>query len=101
MKCTRCDTEYSNNTTHCLVCNFPIDDKVNSPKHYMMGKYEVIDMIENALTEEEFEGYLKGNQIKYIFREKHKNGTEDIKKSIWYAKKLVEVREDEAKTMDK
>ena len=65
-------------------------DNVNHPSHYTEGKIECIDYIEDKLTEEEFRGYIKGNVLKYITREKHKNGDEDLKKAKWYLDRLVE-----------
>lgn len=64
-------------------------DMVNNPPHYQLGNgMEVIDIIEAALTEEEFRGYLKGNDLKYIYREPHKgNSEQDVAKSIWYAER--------------
>lgn len=64
-------------------------DMVNSPNHYTAGQFEVIDVIKDWLTEEEFRGYIKGNLIKYIARERLKNGDEDIKKSIFYLNYLM------------
>lgn len=64
-------------------------DMVNRPPHYTQGGLECIDAIRAALTEEEYRGYIKGNTIKYIWRERHKNGDEDIKKTIWYLGTLV------------
>lgn len=67
-------------------------DMVNHPPHYKLGNgMEVIDIIEAALTEEEFRGYLKGNDLKYIYREPHKgNSEQDVAKSIWYAERYKE-----------
>lgn len=44
-----------------------LPDMVNSPSHYQLDGLEVIDIIRAALTPEEFRGYLKGNDLKYIF----------------------------------
>ena len=57
---------------------------VNSPPHYTNGKIECIEAIQSALTEEEFRGYCKGNAMKYIWRERHKGGTESLQKAAWY-----------------
>lgn len=67
-------------------------DMVNNPPHYKLSNgMEVIDIIEAALTEEEFRGYLKGNDLKYIYREPHKgNSEQDVAKSIWYAERYKE-----------
>ena len=59
-------------------------DPVNHPNHYTSGSIECIEAIEAALTAEEFRGYLKGNAIKYVWRESKKGGDEDLKKAIWY-----------------
>lgn len=64
-------------------------DMVNKPPHYNNGNVECIDAIESALTPEEFRGYCKGNALKYIWREKLKNGKEDIEKALWYLKRMV------------
>ena len=64
-------------------------DNVNHPSHYTEGKIECIEYIEDKLTDEEYRGYIKGNVLKYITREKHKNGDEDLKKAKWYLDRLV------------
>lgn len=63
-------------------------DFVNSPPHYREGVIECIDAIRAALTEDEFRGYLKGNIVKYCWRERHKNGLQDIQKLGWYGREL-------------
>ena len=71
----------------------PVEDKdmVNSPSHYNSGDIECIDAIEAALTPEEFVGYLKGNQLKYIWRMGKKgDAAQDLDKSMWYGRKLME-----------
>ena len=62
----------------------PWPDNVNNPSHYKQGKIECIEAIQSALTEEEFRGYLKGNAMKYIWRERHKGGDESLEKAMWY-----------------
>ena len=64
-------------------------DNVDRPMHYAAGTIECIDAIEAQLSAEEFRGYLKGNIIKYLWREKHKGGTESLKKAKWYLNKLL------------
>jgi hypothetical protein len=65
-------------------------DMVNHPPHYTQGGIECIDAIK-AATEglDGFEGYCTGNAIKYLWRWKHKNGIEDLKKADWYIRKLA------------
>lgn len=68
-------------------------DNVNHPDHYTQGGIETIDYMKAKLTAEEFSGYCKANIIKYISRERLKNGVEDFKKAQWYLNKLIEVSE--------
>lgn len=63
-------------------------DFVNSPPHYKQGGVECIQAIRAALTPDEYRGYLKGNCIKYVWRERHKNGLQDVEKLGWYAQEL-------------
>lgn len=73
LKAPVCDTTAAENV-----------DMVNQPIHYNAGQYEVLDVIKDWLTEEEFRGYIKGNMIKYIARERYKNGDEDMQKAEFY-----------------
>jgi hypothetical protein len=70
----------------------PIDapqaDLVNAPPHYRQGGIECIDAIRAALTDDEFRGYLKGNSMKYLWREKHKGGDQDLRKAAWYLNRI-------------
>jgi hypothetical protein len=63
-------------------------DLVNAPPHYRQGGIECIDAIRAALTDEEFRGYVKGNSMKYLWREKHKGGDQDLKKAAWYLNRI-------------
>jgi hypothetical protein len=65
----------------------PPYDPIN-PAHYRTGSIEAIDAIQSALTPEEFRGYLKGSALKYLWREKHKGGDEDLRKANWYLNRL-------------
>ena len=70
------------------------EDVVNHPPHYTDGgSIECIEAIESALTDEEYRGYLKGNIQKYVWREKHKGGTESLKKAQWYLDRLIQLDE--------
>jgi len=68
-------------------------DLVNHPPHYFDGGIECIEAIEAQLTSEEYRGYLKGNIAKYVWRERHKGGTESLKKARWYLDRLLELDE--------
>lgn len=67
-------------------------DNVNNPKHYTNGSIECIDAIKASMSHESFEGFLKGNIIKYLWRYKLKNGVEDLKKAEFYLKCLIIIK---------
>lgn len=72
----------------------PHDDPVNHPSHYNQSSIECIDAIEAAINGlDGFEGHCTGTSMKYIWRWKWKNGTEDIKKAIWFLQKLLKYEE--------
>ena len=52
--------------------------------HYCNGDIECIDAIKAALTPSEFAGFCKGNVIKYVWREQHKGGSNDLVKALDY-----------------
>ena len=72
-----------------------MSDNVNSPKHYQMEglDIEVIDVIRSVLGPEKFEGYCRGNVIKYICRADKKNELEDLKKARVYLSWEIESKE--------
>ena len=59
-------------------------DNVNHPKHYLKGGLECIQVIEAQLTPQQYEGYLYGNVLKYMWRWPDKNGLEDLRKAAKY-----------------
>lgn len=67
-----------------------MNNAVNSPIHYQMGKHETIDMIESTLGDKGFAAYCQGNIVKYLSRFRFKNGVEDLQKAEWYLKKLIQ-----------
>lgn len=73
-------------------------DMVLKPKHYADRKIEVIDVMEDTMTQEGYKGYLEGAILKYVLRFKVKNNPlEDLKKARWYLNKLIEQLEKEGK----
>lgn len=54
-------------------------EKINHPQHYNShpSGVEAIDIVQ-------YMGFCLGNAFKYVYRYQHKNGTEDLKKAIWY-----------------
>ena len=67
-------------------------DMVNSPPHYNQAGIECLDAIA-AATGDGFEHYLQGNILKYLWRYRYKNGTEDLKKAQFYLNKLVDIKQ--------
>ena len=66
-------------------------DMVNKPPHYNNGDIETIDAIQSALGDG-FEFYLQGNILKYVWRYRHKNNVEDLKKAQCYLNKLINIK---------
>ena len=65
-------------------------DDVDSPFHYNNGNIECIDAIKAASTKEEFEGYVRANVLKYVWRFRYKDNIKDLRKAKWYLDKLIE-----------
>lgn len=61
-----------------------MNDNINHPEHYTSGSVECIVAIKASMSSEEFQGYLKGNIMKYLWRYEKKNGIEDLKKAQVY-----------------
>ena len=70
------------------------NDMVNHPSHYTQGGVECIEALKASMSAEEFLGYLKGCNMKYMWRYRMKNGLEDLKKAQWYLNRLIRELED-------
>lgn len=69
------------------------NDPVNRPAHYTQGRYEAIDVIEDAIDDAPYSkaGFLQGQVLKYLLRLWHKqNPEQDAAKAQWYLNRLVE-----------
>ena len=66
-----------------------IMDEVNNPVHYNKGGIECIQGIQAVSPKEEFEGYLRGNIIKYVWRYRYKDNLKDLEKAKWYLNMLI------------
>lgn len=65
-------------------------DNVNHPDHYKSGNLETIQVIEEFVKDlKGIEASDTANILKYACRWKRKNGVEDLKKLVWYAKHLI------------
>lgn len=63
-----------------------------NPAHYNKGIQPIEFMKQGALNNEEFEGFCKGNILKYVSRERDKNGIEDLEKAKVYLDWLLAKR---------
>mgnify|MGYP003624677423 FL=1 len=73
-----------------------MSDPVN-PDHYKQGDIECIEAIKASMYPAQFEGYLKGNIVKYVWRYEMKKGLQDLLKAQWYMNRLI--LEEQNKTM--
>ena len=63
---------------------------VSTPRHYDT-EVQPWDYMRQIMTPDEFEGFLRGNVIKYVSRYKDKNGKQDILKAKHYLEKMLEI----------
>jgi hypothetical protein len=72
-----------------------INDLINNPSHYNTGDIECIEAIQSSMTTRQFQGYLKGNVMKYVWRHEYKGKMlDDLRKARWYLNKLIATHED-------
>jgi len=75
-----------------------MSDAVNHPSHYTQGSIECIDAIAEVVKDlKGMEAVDTANAMKYMWRWKHKNGAQDVKKAIWYMMDLAKRLEAEGK----
>lgn len=100
MRCSFCQSDVgaygltTGGTVICHKCNDSDKDAIN-PSHYTSGGIETIDYLEAKLNQQEYEGFLRGNVLKYVSRYSLKNGIEDLRKAEWYLKRLIGVKEND------
>lgn len=58
--------------------------------HYQSKDVQPWTAMQSWMTAEEFEGFLRGNVIKYIARYKDKDGVKDVLKARHYLERLLE-----------
>lgn len=59
-------------------------------EHYRSKEVQPWTAMQSWMTAEEFEGFLRGNVIKYIARYKDKDGVKDVLKARHYLERLLE-----------
>lgn len=89
------DVEYVD-MRYCPLCGYPAVKPVDieevkrsvrtktPERRYAHGPVECIDAIKSALTPEEWRGFVKGNVLKYVWREAFKGGDCDLRKAADY-----------------
>ena len=73
-------------------------DLVNSPPHYRYGRFEVIEILEEAvaLAPDAVKGSLQYQVLKYLLRLWGKdNPLQDAKKAHWYLHRLIDKLEED------
>lgn len=85
---------YTEETENVATEEIKVVDVVNHPKHYeVWDGLEAKEIVRMLLTEEEYNGWCKGNLIKYRMRAGLKNPhkiVEDIEKAEWFKRELVQ-----------
>lgn len=81
---------------YCPMCGYPAVKPVDPEamkryiktklpeRRYAHGSVECIDAIKAALSPEEWRGFVKGNVLKYVWREAYKGGDCDLEKARDY-----------------
>ena len=63
-------------------------EAVNNPSHY--GGDACIEAIMDSMSRTQYEGFLRGNIIKYLWRyDKKGNAKQDLLKAMWYLERLI------------
>lgn len=76
------------------------DDLVNSPAHYTQGRFEAIDVIEDAISRapDPVVGNCQGHVLRYVLRMWDKdNPLVNAKKARWYLYRLIDHLETDEK----
>lgn len=72
---------------------FSARDRQVGGDHYQNMGVQPWDAMQAWMTAEQFEGFLRGNVIKYIARYDSKGGLEDLRKAQHYLGALIELVE--------
>ena len=69
---------------------------VKHPSHYGGDTtYECIKVLKAWMSKEEYQGFLRGNAIKYLCRTGKKDAeVQELNKAKWYLEKLIEVKKE-------
>lgn len=67
-----------------------VETSAINPAHYKDTPIQFIDAVKAAMTDQQFQGFLRGNVIKYLWRYENKGGKQDLEKAEWYLKRLID-----------
>lgn len=70
-----------------------LEQQVGGDHYKKLGEYQPWEVLRRWLTPEEFRGYMKGQAIAYLARERDKGGDEDVAKAGHYLQGLLELQE--------
>ena len=70
--------------------NQPKEALTNAPRYDLPNGKQVIDLLKESLTPEEFRGWIKGTIVRYLFRYKQKGGAADLEKLRVYTQYLID-----------
>ena len=77
--------------THKEIGDSALDQQHGGDHYKKLGDYQPWEVLRHWLTPEEFRGYMKGEAITYLARERSKGGTLDINKAAHTLKALLEL----------
>lgn len=66
--------------------------RARGPAHYKDLPFEPWDIMDANFGEEQFEGFLRGNVLKYVLRYPVKGGVSDLVKARHYIDRLIELK---------
>ena len=66
-----------------------VDKDTLKPTYYKKGGIETIDIIDDALDDDEKDGFYVGMILRYIHREKSKTKLEDLMKAQYYLNRYI------------
>ena len=85
---------------YCPLCGYPADmedavlettgRQAAESRRRPHGPIECIDAVKAALSPEEWRGFVKGNALKYVWREAYKGGDCDLEKARDYLARYLE-----------
>jgi uncharacterized protein DUF3310 len=106
IKCYRCGTAYIGGigTAFCphdplkpdyIEAKTALSKQVGGDHYNKLGSWQPWEVLKRWLTTDEFRGYMKGEAIVYLARERSKGGRQDIAKALHVLQGYLELTEGE------